>query len=220
MSMLDTLKKNLTPEQLTAVQDALGDDFDYDMVPRSRLNKVIGQRNEARKQLKQLQNNDEDDDDDVGIEEGSQGGKNPRKHQSSGFTQQDIDNAVDVERNKGKEAIEGLKKNYAVIAKLQQAGIVDPELVVSANLIDMSKVTLDDQGVITGGLDDQITSLTESKPYLKGDNGGVKRGTGKDGGTDKFGAVTSKEEFLKLSLTDKIEFKKANPEVFKDFMKS
>ena len=46
MTFLETLRKNLTPEQLTAVQDAVGDDFDWDLVPRSRLNKVIKQRNE------------------------------------------------------------------------------------------------------------------------------------------------------------------------------
>ena len=51
MSLLDTLKKNLTPEQFSAVQDALGDDFNWDVVPRSRLNKVIKQRDDARQQL-------------------------------------------------------------------------------------------------------------------------------------------------------------------------
>ena len=51
MSLYDTLRKCLTPEQFTTVTDALGDDFDYDMVPRSRLNKVIKQRNELRDQL-------------------------------------------------------------------------------------------------------------------------------------------------------------------------
>ena len=66
MSLLDTLKKNLTPEQLSAVQDALGDDFNYDVVPRSRLNKVIQQRDEARRQLNGAGSNGQDDDGDDG----------------------------------------------------------------------------------------------------------------------------------------------------------
>ena len=48
MSFLDTLRKNLTPELFTQVTDQLGDDFDFDLVPRSRLNKVIKQRNALR----------------------------------------------------------------------------------------------------------------------------------------------------------------------------
>ena len=51
MSLYDTLRKSLTPELFTQVTDALGDDFDYDVVPRSRLNKVIKQRNDLRNQF-------------------------------------------------------------------------------------------------------------------------------------------------------------------------
>ena len=39
MSLYDSLRKALTPELFTQVTDALGDDFDYDVVPRARLNK-------------------------------------------------------------------------------------------------------------------------------------------------------------------------------------
>ena len=51
MSLYDSLRKALTPELFTQVTDALGDDFDYDVVPRARLNKVIKQRNDLRDQL-------------------------------------------------------------------------------------------------------------------------------------------------------------------------
>ena len=64
MSIIERLKKNLSPEQYTAVMDALGDDFDFDLVPRARLNKVISQRNTLREQLASGLQTDGDDGDD------------------------------------------------------------------------------------------------------------------------------------------------------------
>ena len=215
MSLLDTLRKNLTPEQFAAVQDALGDDFDDDMVPRSRLNKVIKQRNEARTELATLKGQGGGDDDG----DGSNGGAG-KSGGNTGFTQADIDKAVNDAKNGHATDIANLHKRYAARAKLQEFNFVDPDLVLSAGLIDLTKVTLDDNGVVTGGLDDQISSLAQSKPYMVNGSGGGQRGTGKQGGTDEFGSVTSKEEFLKLPSDKQIAFKKANPEVFKGFMNS
>lgn len=215
MSLLDTLKKNLTPEQFAAVQDALGDDFDDDMVPRSRLNKVIKQRNEARTELATLKGQGGGDDDG----DGSNGGAG-KSGGNTGFTQADIDKAVENAKSGHATEIANLHKRYAARAKLQESKFVDPDLVLSAGLIDLTKVTLDDNGVVTGGLDDQISSLAQSKPYMVNGSGGGQRGTGKQGGTDEFGSVTSKEEFLKLPSDKQIAFKKANPEVFKGFMNS
>ena len=213
MSLLDTLKKNLTPEQLTAVQDALGDDFNYDVVPRSRLNKVIQQRDEARVELRKLTGSGEEDG------EGSEGGAG-KPSGASGFTQADLDKAVNDAKTTHATEIANLHKRYAARAKLQDAKFVDPDLVLSAGLIDLTKVTLDANGVVTGGLDDQISSLAQNKPYMVNGSGGGQRGTGKQGGSDEFGSVTSKEEFLKLPTEKQIAFKQANPEVFKGFMNS
>lgn len=215
MSLLDTLRKNLTPEQLSAVQDALGDDFNYDVVPRSRLNKVIQQRDEARRQL----NGHADDGDDGDGSDGSGAGKG-NGGAGKGFTQADIDAAVQAEKDKHATAMTNMQKRYAASAKLREANFVDPDLVLSAGLIDLDKITLDAAGTVTGGLDDQISSLAQNKPYMVGSNGGAERGTGKQGGGNDFGSVTSKEEFLKLPSDKQIEFKKANPEVFKGFMNS
>lgn len=216
MSLLDTLKKNLTPEQLSAVQDALGDDFNYDVVPRSRLNKVIQQRDEARRQLNGAGTGGQGDDGDDGAGSGNGAGSGAGAGKS--FTQADIDAAVQAEKDRAAEAMKTLRMNHAVLAKLQEQNFVDPNLILSAGLIDITKVTLDDNGVITGGLDDQLSSLAEARPYLKNASNGGQRGTGKQGGSDEFGSVTSKEEFLKLSYDKQLEFKKANPEVFKGFL--
>ena len=218
MSLLDTLRKNLTPEMFTAVQDALGDDFNYDVVPRSRLNTVIKQRDEARRQIQNPSSQGGDDGDDGIGDNGSGGAGKPTG--TAGFTQADIDTAVNNVKTNHATEIANLHKRYAARAKLQESKFVDPDLVLSAGLIDLTKVTLDDNGVVTGGLDDQISSLAQSKPYMLNGSGGGQRGTGKQGGTDEFGSVTSKEEFLKLSYEKQLEFKKANPEVFKGFMNS
>ena len=216
MSLLDTLKKNLTPEQLSAVQDALGDDFNYDVVPRSRLNKVIQQRDEARRQLDQGGNaGGEGDGGDGGDGSGNGAGSGAA---GKGFTQADIDAAVNAAKADHEKQLKQLRMNHAVLAKLQEQNFVDPNLILSAGLIDTTKVTLDDNGVITGGLDDQLSSLAEARPYLKNASNGGQRGTGKQGGSDEFGSITSKEEFLKLSYEKQLEFKKANPEVFKGFL--
>lgn len=215
MSLLDTLKKNLTPEQFAAVQDALGDDFDDDMVPRSRLNRVIKQRNEARTELATLKGQMHAADDDV--DEGSEGGVG---NQSKGFTQADLDKAVNDAKSGHATEIANLHKKYAARAKLQEANFVDPDLVLSAGLIDLTKVTLDDNGVVIGGLDDQISSLAQNKPYFVNNAGGGQRGTGKQGGSGEFGSVTSKEEFMKLPTEKQIAFKQANPEIFKGFMQN
>lgn len=217
MSLLDTLRKNLTPEQLSAVQDALGDDFNYDMVPRSRLNKVIQQRDEARRQLTGQR---DDDDDDGGAGSGGSDAGKGNGGGAKGFTQADIDAAVQAEKDRNATAITNMQKRYAASAKLREANFVDPDLVLSAGLIDFDKITLDAAGTVTGGLDDQISSLAQNKPYMVGSNGGAERGTGKDGGGNDFGSITSKEEFLKLPSDKQLEFKKANPEVFKGFMNS
>lgn len=209
MSLLDTLQKSLTPEMLSAVQDALGDDFDYDVVPRSRLNKVIKQRNEARKLLGQTVRDSEDPEG-----AGSEGGSG-----TGGFTQQDIDNAVQAERQKHLDEVAAMQKRYAVAEKLRESRFVDPGLVLSAGLIDLAKVVVDASGTITGGLEDQLKAVIESRPYLI-ESTGAPRGTGKDGGTGNFGSVTSREEFLKLSYEKQLEFKKANPEVFRGFMEN
>lgn len=216
MSLLDTLKKNLTPEQLSAVQDALGDDFNYDVVPRSRLNKVIQQRDEARRQLNGAGTGGQGDDgDDGGAGSGNGAGSGAA---DKGFTQADIDAAVQAVKDAHEKELKQLRMNHAVLAKLQEQNFVDPNLILSAGLIDTTKVTLDDNGVITGGLDDQLSSLAEARPYLKNASNGGQRGTGKQGGSDEFGSVTSKEEFLKLSYEKQLEFKRANPEVFKGFL--
>ena len=213
MSLYDSLRKALTPELFTQVTDALGDDFDYDVVPRARLNKVIKQRNELRDQLagntqaqRGTSKTDEDDDE---LNTGKPTDNKPV-------------NVAELKAQWQKEqdaAVKAVRLQYAALEKLRAANVIDPELIWSSNVLDKSKIDLDDKGQVTG-MDDMLTQLQKDKAHLfKKASDDVPGGTGKDGGDDgKGGSVTTREEFLKLPIDKQIAFKQANPEVFKTFM--
>lgn len=213
MSLYDSLRKALTPELFTQVTDALGDDFDYDVVPRARLNKVIKQRNELRDQLAgntQAQHGtsktDEDDDE---LNAGKSAESKPV-------------NVAELKAQWQKEqdaAVKAVRLQYAALEKLRAANVIDPELIWSSNVLDKSKIDLDDKGQVIG-LDDMLTQLQKDKAHLfKKATDGVPGGTGKEGDDEgKGGSVTTREEFLKLPIDKQIAFKQANPEVFKTFM--
>ena len=213
MSLYDSLRKALTPELFTQVTDALGDDFDYDVVPRARLNKVIKQRNELRDQL-------------AGNTQAQRGTSKTDEDDDELNTGKSIDNKpVNVAELKAQwqkeqdAAVKAVRLQYAALEKLRAANVIDPELIWSSNVLDKSKIDLDDKGQVTG-IDDMLTQLQKDKAHLfKKASDGVPGGTGKDGGDDgKGGSVTTREEFLKLPIDKQIAFKQANPEVFKTFM--
>lgn len=205
MSFLDSLKKNLTPEMYAQVTDALGDDFDFDLVPRTRLNKVIAQRNTLRDQLAGL-----------GGEPGST--PKPPKADPEEPEEPPVDTSALEQKykNQAAEAIRGAMIQYAALLKLREAGVVDPEMVWSSNVLDKTKITMDEHDKITG-MDEMLAQLKTDKAYLFNQTT-PPAGTGKDGGTP-FEGVTTRDAFLKLDVAQQIAFKQANPEIFKKFMK-
>lgn len=226
MSLKDTLRQKLTPELFTQVTDALGDDFNFDVVPRSRLNKVIGQRDTLKEQLEAAMKgtqtsrsggnpDDDDDDDDFQMPDLSKGKGNGK---TTGLTQEEVARQIEEAT---KNARMEMTIQFAGLDALRNANAVDPDLVFT--LIDKSKLKLDDSGKLTG-MEEQIEALKTSKPNLfptDGDEGGRKKtpgGTGKTGGSEKFEQVKSKEDFLKLSTADQIKFKEAHPDVFKSYL--
>ena len=210
MSLYDSLRKALTPELFTQVTDALGDDFDYDQVPRSRLNKVINQRNELRDQLS-------------GISQSQS--SNSSNHESDEDEKQKATEQLDVEALKAQwlkeqgDAVKDVKLQYAALDKLRAAGAIDADLIWAAGLIDKSKIQQDGTGNFTG-LDEVIDELvTNRKNLFVTQTQNAPSGTGKQGGEDSgFSTVSSRDEFLKLSYEDQIKFKAANPEVFKGWL--
>lgn len=210
MSLYDSLRKALTPELFTQVTDALGDDFDYDQVPRSRLNKVINQRNELRDQLS-------------GISQSQS--SNSSNHESDEAEKQKATEQLDVEALKAQwlkeqgDAVKDVKLQYAALDKLRAAGAIDADLIWAAGLIDKSKIQQDDTGNFTG-LDEVIDDLvTNRKNLFVTQQQAAPSGTGKQGGEDSgFSTVSSRDEFLKLSYEDQMKFKAANPEVFRGWL--
>ena len=210
MSLYDSLRKALTPELFTQVTDALGDDFDYDQVPRSRLNKVINQRNELRDQLS-------------GISQSQS--SNSSNHEPDEDEKQKATEQLDVEALKAQwlkeqgDAVKDVKLQYAALDKLRAAGAIDADLIWAAGLIDKSKIQQDDAGNITG-LHEVIDDLvTNRKNLFVTQAQNAPSGTGKHGGEDSgFSTVSSRDEFLKLSYEDQMKFKTANPEVFKGWL--
>ena len=204
MSFLDALKKNLTPELYAQVTDALGDDFDFELVPRTRLNKVIAQRNTLRDQLAGLSGEPKPPKADPDEPEDQPG----KPVDTAALEQKYKDQAA--------EAIRGVKMQYAALSKLREAGAVDPEMVWSSSVLDKTKITMDEHDKITG-MDEMLNQLKTDKAYLF-NQVTPPAGTGKDGGT-QFEGVTTRDAFLKLNVAQQIAFKQANPEIFKKFMK-
>ena len=227
MSLKDTLRQKLTPELFTQVTDALGDDFNFDVVPRSRLNKVIGQRDTLKEQLESALkgtqtkggSEDDDDDDDFQMPDTTKGkGKGKKQSSETTLTEEEIQRRINEATQKAQNEV---RIQYAGLDALRNANAVDPDLVFT--LIDKSKLKFDDSGKLTG-IDEQITALKTSKPNLfpdgsnKGGRNNTPGGTGKDGGSEKFETVKSKEDFLKLSTADQLKFKEAHPDVFKSYL--
>ena len=225
MSLKDTLRQKLTPELFTQVTDALGDDFNFDVVPRSRLNKVIGQRDTLKEQLEtalkgtQTKGGSEDDDDDDDFQmPNTTKGKGKKQSSETTLTEEEIQRRINEATQQAQNEV---RIQYAGLDALRNANAVDPDLVFT--LIAKSKLKFDDSGKLTG-IDEQITALKTSKPNLfpdGGNKGGRKDtpgGTGKDGGSEKFETVKSKEDFLKLSTADQLKFKEAHPDVFKSYL--
>lgn len=174
-TLTETLRKNLTPEVYGQVMDALGDDFDFDLVPRSRLNKVIKQRNELREQLAGKSQNPGIDDDDDG--EGT-----PATKKGSG-TGDDIK----ALQKQHKTEMANLAIRYSALDKLRAAKAKDPELILKAGLLDTKGAKVSDDGTVTWptGENDPFVALTSNESYKYLFDGEAKSTGGKDGGSGK-----------------------------------
>lgn len=171
MSLLEELKKKLAPEDFTKVEEALGDDFNYDLVPRSRLNKVIQQRNALREENEELKEQIPDPDSDPKSGKGK-GREKEGGEGSKTYTQEELEAEIAKKQTE-------LRIKQAAMDKLKEKGAQDLDLVYG--LLDQTKLAFNDKNELTG-LDDQLTTLTKDKSFLFKES--VPGGTGKDGQTD------------------------------------
>ena len=152
-ALLKLLSKHLSPELLSSVQEELGDDFDFDYVPRSRLNAVIAQRNELRAQLAELEASGKTSgaSDDEGDE-----GTGTRERQ-----QPDVD--IEALKAQHQAELDNLKKRYALAEELRAAKCKNPDLLIDK--FDFEKLGFDDKGKLTGHTE-AIEAWKTSDPYL------------------------------------------------------
>lgn len=175
MSLYDDLKKKLSSENMQTLEDILGDDFEWDLVPRSRLNKVIKQRNDLKKQVNTPNLNhppkDDDDDDDNGGDGNNSG--------SATYSEKEVQKLLQAERDKASKAANDAEIKFATLSKLQAEMALDAELVFG--LLDSSKLSFNDKHELQGLEEAGLKSIKEGKPFLFGEADDVPPGTGKQG---------------------------------------
>lgn len=189
MTLLEKLREKLGPELAGQVEDAVGDDFDWDFVPRARLNKVIGQRNTAQSKLqayldKQSSNAEgDDDDDDISNAEGNNGNTETRRHNKANEVNIDELNA------QHQKDLANVAKRYAVLDLIRAKGALDPKLVLGQ--LDLDKMNLKEDDTLEG-FDEQFNPWAESHGYMfqnsnsnsDNSNDGIESGTGKNAAGD------------------------------------
>lgn len=188
MTLLEKLREKLGPELAGQVEDAVGDDFDWDFVPRARLNKVIGQRNTAQAKLqayldKQASNAEGDDDDDIPNAEGNNGNTETRRHNKANEVNIDELNA------QHQKDLANVAKRYAVLDLIRAKGALDPKLVLGQ--LDLDKMNLKEDDTLEG-FDEQFNPWAESHSYMfqnsnsnsDNSNDGIESGTGKNAAGD------------------------------------
>lgn len=159
----EILRKNLPQDIMSQIEDVVGDDYDWDVVPRTRLNKVIAQRNSLQEQLD---------------------GKGNDVDLSKYILKEDHEKALQDKEteltNTHNTALLNLRKQHAALEAMSAENVIDPQLLLDAGLIKMDSLNFDDAGALTG-LTEQLTPLKESKGHLFGKASKGKAGTGKCG---------------------------------------
>lgn len=209
-SFAEALKKRLKPELYAQVMDDLGDDFDLDLVPRTRLNTVIKQRNELRDKL---------GDTSAVTDDFTLGAPAPAAQPATPSTSvvQPSGAGTDVAELelKHKADIRELSLKFAVLNKLSAAGAVDPELIYNAKLLDLTKVKDGQASGTFEGLDEVISELVGNKEraYLFNTSGSIPAGTGRVGGSSEP-PVVAKEDFQAMDYMARLKLKNEQPAVF------
>lgn len=210
MGLREELEKVLPEDLMQQVDEAAGDEFDWEcgMVSKRRLNQALRQRNKARRDLSDLELELEATEPPKTKTKTKQ--KDPEDDPKPG------DTTIETLQVQHQKELDNLKLQFAAIEKLRENKAIDPKLILKSGLIDVEQLAFNDKGELTG-LDDQLPGLQESKGFLFKLEDDVPPGTGKKGGGDTFTQITSMDKFMELSTADQIKFKETNPEVFKQF---
>lgn len=154
MKKEDLIALGLTEEQAQSVLDGFGQ-----VIPKSRFDEVNNAKKTLEQQVADYETQLKD------LQDKAKGNEELQTEITK------LQEAQQQAKTQYEQQLQEERLNAAV--KLSLAGKVQ-DVDIVASLLDKAKIELDDKGAIKGGLDDQLTTLKESKSFLfvpeKGNN--------------------------------------------------
>ena len=186
---------NLTDEQINAIIEDYGKNY----VSKTQFN----EKNDAYKQAKQEIENLTTD-----INNLSEANKANEALQSQIKELQDAATKREADYN---ESIKTLKIDTAITKALSKSGAMNETILTG--LLDRTKIAIGEDNTITG-IQEQITALKESDPYLfKQDS---IKGVVPGDATPKTNDGITKEQFNKMSYLDRVQLQETNPDLYSE----
>lgn len=186
---------NLTDEQINAIIEDYGKNY----VSKTQFN----EKNDAYKQAKQEIENLTTD-----INNLSEANKANEALQSQIKELQDAATKREADYN---ENIKNMKIDTAITKALSKSGAMNETILTG--LLDRTKIAIGEDNTITG-IQEQITALKESDPYLfKQDS---IKGVVPGDATPKTNDGITKEQFNKMSYLDRVQLQETNPDLYSE----
>lgn len=186
---------NLTDEQINAIIEDYGKNY----VSKTQFN----EKNDAYKQAKQEIENLTTD-----INNLSEANKANEALQSQ---IKELQDAATQREADYKESIKTLKIDTAITKALSKSGAMNETILTG--LLDRTKIAIGEDNTITG-IQEQITALKESDPYLfKQDS---IKGVVPGDATPKTHDGITKEQFNKMSYLDRVQLQETNPDLYSE----
>lgn len=186
---------NLTEEQINAIIEDYGKNY----VSKAQFN----EKNDAYKQAKlEIENLTND------ISPLSEANKANEALQSQIKELQDAATKREADYN---ENIKNMKIDTAITKALSKSGAMNETILTG--LLDRTKIAIGEDNTITG-IQEQITALKESDPYLfKQDS---IKGVVPGDATPKTNDGITKEQFNKMSYLDRVQLQETNPDLYSE----
>lgn len=186
---------NLTEEQINAIIEDYGKNY----VSKAQFN----EKNDAYKQAKlEIENLTTD------INNLSEANKANEALQSQIKELQDAATQREADYN---ENIKNMKIDTAITKALSKSGAMNETILTG--LLDRTKIAIGEDNTITG-IQEQITALKESDPYLfKQDS---IKGVVPGDATPKTNDGITKEQFNKMSYLDRVQLQESNPDLYSE----
>lgn len=186
---------NLTEEQINAIIEDYGKNY----VSKAQFN----EKNDAYKQAKlEIENLTTD------INNLSEANKANEALQSQIKELQDAATKREADYN---ENIKNMKIDTAITKALSKSGAMNETILTG--LLDRTKIAIGEDNTITG-IQEQITALKESDPYLfKQDS---IKGVVPGDATPKTHDGITKEQFNKMSYLDRVQLQETNPDLYSE----